>query len=841
MDKLKFLLWTIVAIALLVALGGSVEGSATNSQFCYSMETLSGNVISDTSGNGEDLRCGDMGGSCNRPAGKFGTYSLRFDGADYATNDIMWDYENWTIIYWMRTNITGDFEDYHFGMQDGNDRLWLRMRDNSDEVRSLYRSAVSGAADPQSTGTDYTGGTWHQFGMRGNAETDEYDLIIDNVSVNSDNVAVNYVTWDENFTVGNLNAGGFFAIGLEGDIDSFCVFDYELNASEINDHFKTGLETAAPNNTAPSAAINFPPDDYTRTGTSINVSGTGTDAENVSLTLRWYLNDTLNATNTSGVSGTAWVYDITDLRGDSNYTLIFQACDWEFCTNSSEVFFSTVTDPLMVMINNVTANNELFINDSDFNDTNDIVFNTNYEVNNSDKGDFTNTTVTNLTDLQNGRYDLNVEVCYDDVCDQTGNLEFTVSFSPTQTTVITIDATSCDNEECEAAFTVNNDSIELSYDMPADQFNGWWQFNNASIIDSTGKNTKGDPAGNGEPVFKAGGSFDSSGMYFTDGINDAIEVANQNPLNVGSSLTVGGWFKSDCNPSGGTECRMIQKGGGGQTTAAYVLDLDDHSGSDSFHFCVNNNGDSQPGCVSSTTLGSDTNVWQHVVGTWDGSTVRIYVNGTEEATSSYSASMTTNTGALTFGGRPDYGSDWYRGLMDEIFIYNRTLNQNQIEQIYNQTRISIGNYTTEIENTITNNRANITIGCTEPTSTDCCMIISGNDTCHQSGTNNILLSSGKNRNISVRLTTTDNSTTSTFFNYSITVFTGAAPPPVNDTCTYVSGDWNIDCADNCVFTSTQTVDPGSVVRSQGAGTVTGVRYISGADRIRISGGCKASA
>jgi hypothetical protein len=73
----------------------------------------------------------------------------------------------------------------------------------------------------------------------------------------------------------------------------------------------------------------------------------------------------------------------------------------------------------------------------------------------------------------------------------------------------------------------------------------------------------------------------------------------------------------------------------------------------------------------------NTGEWYHVAATWNGSTVRIYVNGVLDNTP---ASKTGYTGydarPLYIGGRA--GADFFDGLIHEVYLYNRALSQAEI-------------------------------------------------------------------------------------------------------------------------------------------------------------------
>jgi hypothetical protein len=80
------------------------------------------------------------------------------------------------------------------------------------------------------------------------------------------------------------------------------------------------------------------------------------------------------------------------------------------------------------------------------------------------------------------------------------------------------------------------------------------------------------------------------------------------------------------------------------------------------------------------------NTWNHVAATYDGETVNIYVNGTLVTTdSSMSGAIDVCSGVnLLVGGGPDTPGG-LTGFLDDVRVYNRTLNETEISDIYNST------------------------------------------------------------------------------------------------------------------------------------------------------------
>jgi hypothetical protein len=79
-------------------------------------------------------------------------------------------------------------------------------------------------------------------------------------------------------------------------------------------------------------------------------------------------------------------------------------------------------------------------------------------------------------------------------------------------------------------------------------------------------------------------------------------------------------------------------------------------------------------------------VWYYVVGTADGTTVNLYVNGLLEGTTAYGGWQISSQ-PLTFGKwYSNYDCCHFDGLLDDIRLYRRALGANEVAAIYNQTK-----------------------------------------------------------------------------------------------------------------------------------------------------------
>jgi len=93
------------------------------------------------------------------------------------------------------------------------------------------------------------------------------------------------------------------------------------------------------------------------------------------------------------------------------------------------------------------------------------------------------------------------------------------------------------------------------------------------------------------------------------------------------------------------------------------------------------------------TSGSTTDIsdgtWHFVVGTYDGSTLKYYVDGSLSDSTSYSGSIPTNNENTNIG---LYGNDsaYFQGSIDELRIYDRVLTESEVKDYYEKTRVLYG-------------------------------------------------------------------------------------------------------------------------------------------------------
>ena len=195
-----------------------------------------------------------------------------------------------------------------------------------------------------------------------------------------------------------------------------------------------------------------------------------------------------------------------------------------------------------------------------------------------------------------------------------------------------------------------------------------------------------------------------------------FRVADDPSLEPASNVTVDAWVRAPSSPGGFRY--IVSKGAFGDTGASYALGTD---GAGGLRFYIYSQA---AGFVIAPTVAPAAiwdGQWHHVAGSYDGSTVRLYVDGTEIGTG------TPTTGNLYYGlptqndliignfvGQTVRGP--FTGDIDELSVYGRTLSPAEIRGIFNAGTLGKGNaagntqYGVEISSFFPNTAGGNTIG-----------------------------------------------------------------------------------------------------------------------------------
>lgn len=165
-----------------------------------------------------------------------------------------------------------------------------------------------------------------------------------------------------------------------------------------------------------------------------------------------------------------------------------------------------------------------------------------------------------------------------------------------------------------------------------------------------------------------------------DGSNDYVTVSNSSSITPGTNnFTVGVWVKSD---QIGVTKRLFSKTNGGTAGSnnGYWIAL--ASSGLKWQFVTTQSGASS---VATSSNHAEVNRWYFVVGTYDGSNARLYVNGVLDTTGTTGAVNIDGTSNLIIGGL--ISADW-DGKISNGFYINGLLTELQVRDLYEQTRQS---------------------------------------------------------------------------------------------------------------------------------------------------------
>ncbi len=156
--------------------------------------------------------------------------------------------------------------------------------------------------------------------------------------------------------------------------------------------------------------------------------------------------------------------------------------------------------------------------------------------------------------------------------------------------------------------------------------------------------------------------------------------AGSNALPTGNgNWSVECWFKIAANPT--TNPRLLcQFGDRGITRAAPGIVMNTSGGI----FATTQAGD------TAATSAVSLNVWHHAVATWDGTTLRIYLDGVAGPTATPGA-LSIGTHGAAFGAAEDHAAaNDFPGILDEVAFYSATLNSTRVTAHWNAGNVGTG-------------------------------------------------------------------------------------------------------------------------------------------------------
>ncbi|MBA7660724.1 hypothetical protein ES703_68730 [subsurface metagenome] len=211
---------------------------------------------------------------------------------------------------------------------------------------------------------------------------------------------------------------------------------------------------------------------------------------------------------------------------------------------------------------------------------------------------------------------------------------------------------------------------------------GWWP----------GDGNADDIVGGNHGTLMGGAGF-ATGMvdqaFSFDGMDDFVSIADAPSLDLTTAITLDAWIRT--TKSNAYQCIVGKFSGnalpyapGEDAQRSYMLYV--HS-SNSLAMIISTNGGQRPGdhaYVIGTIVPENT--WVHVAGTYDGSSINIYLNGNPAGSVSYNQPAFVSTAPVRIGTyvQPGYSQSMlsFGGNIDEVEIFNRALSASEIDSIY---------------------------------------------------------------------------------------------------------------------------------------------------------------
>lgn len=206
---------------------------------------------------------------------------------------------------------------------------------------------------------------------------------------------------------------------------------------------------------------------------------------------------------------------------------------------------------------------------------------------------------------------------------------------------------------------------------------GYWPLQEKSGV------TAYDFSGNGHHATVNGATQGASGLlgtsaYAFDGTNDYVVIPDDDALDV-ERIALSAWI----HPDSVGQHRIVTKDDHDvdRSWDLYVADGKDRDGRLELKFHA-----SIGGSLSLLRPGDahvPTGVWSHVAATYDGSAMKLYIDGTLTGENTDpSGSLDASTMDVTIGTYGDVSQDWFDGRLSAVRIYDRALSASEVQALY---------------------------------------------------------------------------------------------------------------------------------------------------------------
>jgi hypothetical protein len=161
-----------------------------------------------------------------------------------------------------------------------------------------------------------------------------------------------------------------------------------------------------------------------------------------------------------------------------------------------------------------------------------------------------------------------------------------------------------------------------------------------------------------------------------DGSNDYIKLPSLDVT--GSKLTLMAWVKHSSWATGVAQ-RFISKAVDSSEAQSYWTIGQTNNGQNRLFFRLKSGNVTRTLIASSGTL--PLNTWYHVAATYDGTKMRLYLNGTEVGSMAKSGYVARSSTVPVAIGRSPEGSNYLRGAIDDVRIYSSAVSAYDISRV----------------------------------------------------------------------------------------------------------------------------------------------------------------
>ena len=189
----------------------------------------------------------------------------------------------------------------------------------------------------------------------------------------------------------------------------------------------------------------------------------------------------------------------------------------------------------------------------------------------------------------------------------------------------------------------------------------------STLVDISGNNRNGAISG---ATWVTTGKFGKALSF--DGVNDWVTIADTSALDLTTDMTLEAWVYPTATPTTWSTVLLKEQPG----ALVYALYAGSPANRPSVQFNVGTSSSGER--ILSGPAALPLNTWSHLAGTYDGITLRLYINGVLKSSQVATGIIRTSSNPLRIGGNGVWG-EFFKGRIDDVRIYNRALTASAIQ------------------------------------------------------------------------------------------------------------------------------------------------------------------